>query len=298
MKYKRNNQPTSHVNVTCLIQITLAIVCLWVLYLLLFLGNEIILNPNNGEVIIQLNNKAHKDTIPLNLITTNVISHSTIVNNIGTDTKKVSNVIIYKYNTTQRNNYSNAIGVQTKLRLDAHYMNKIGLDTIMKTFPHNNIADLIVLLQKQPQCYKIPIFVAMASVVNELYWQLVENFVYTMAHFALSDCSIMICVSDLNCMKKCKDTSFPCYLYEYENVYDLTDKSAELSGTRIVSALEQIANLKLYLLPKALEQGASLFILDLDIGFIHSPMELIDYINNYESHVDILVQYNRGSVEK
>ena len=42
--------------------------------------------------------------------------------------------------------------------------------------------------------------------------------------------------------------------------------------------------------------GASLFILDLDVGFIHSPGELVAYANTHKAHTDILVQYDWGFV--
>ena len=181
---------------------------------------------------------------------------------------------------------------KTIVQLQNHYMNRVGLDEIARRFPHNGLDKLMSRLQQQPQCKGKPIFVAMASVLNELYWQLVQNFIYTMTEFNLSDCAVMICVSDHNCMQRCKQSLFPCFAYQYENVYDAPSLSP--SSRRSISALEQIANLKLYYLPKALKLGVYLFILDLDVGFIHNPMELVNYHLQHKKDVDILVQYDWG----
>lgn len=43
----------------------------------------------------------------------------------------------------------------------------------------------------------------------------IENFVYTMAKFNLSSCTIMVCVSDPKCMRLCAESSFPCYDYQF-----------------------------------------------------------------------------------
>jgi hypothetical protein len=137
-------------------------------------------------------------------------------------------------------------------------------------------------MQGQPQCANRPIFMTMASVGHELYWQLVENFVYTMAKFGLSDCSIVICMSDPNCMKKCDDWNFPCFDWTFEQQYP---------GVKRPPMMEQIAILKLRHLPKALEIGVDVFMLDLDVGFLASPVPLIDVFNDpINAKVDIFVQ--------
>lgn len=185
-------------------------------------------------------------------------------------------------------------------QLKAHYMNRLGEHKVAEQYPHNGLDQLLLHLQDQPQCRNVPIFVAMASVVNELYWQLVENFIYTMTHFELSDCAIMICVSDAHCMQKCRESHFPCFLYQYENVYGENELEAAYAKQhrwekqRPISALEQIANLKMYYLPKALALGVYLFVLDLDVGWIHNPMELVRYHLEQKPDVDILVQYDWG----
>lgn len=51
--------------------------------------------------------------------------------------------------------------------------------------------------------------------------------------------------------------------------------------------MEQIAELKLLHIPKALKRGVDIIMIDLDVGFLTSPMNLI---NKIESDVDIYVQ--------
>ena len=102
-----------------------------------------------------------------------------------------------------------------------------------------------------------------------------------MVKFKMSDCAIMICVSDKNCMKQCKDSNFPCYDFQLEPKIALNSNP---------SIMEQIAYLKLYYFPKALEYGLqNMIILDLDVGFTSSPTYLFqEFINSNVN--DILVQ--------
>lgn len=118
--------------------------------------------------------------------------------------------------------------------------------------PLNNSADKMLLqdalfyLSSQPQCKRIPIFTSMAQIGSDLYWQLIQNFVYTMVKFGLSDCAVMICVTDQFCMDMCAKSGFPCLYYDH----GLFNPDVPLP-----SALEQIAQLKLLHLPKALKLG-------------------------------------------
>jgi hypothetical protein len=129
--------------------------------------------------------------------------------------------------------------------LDKHPFNRL---------PDNMTLDKMALeeamfyLFHQPQCKEVPIFTSMAQVGNDLYWQLIENFIYTMVKFSLSDCSVMICVTDQHCMDMCKKSGFPCLHYDH-NLHN--------PGVVLPSALEQIAHLKLQHLPKALARGVS-----------------------------------------
>ena len=126
--------------------------------------------------------------------------------------------------------------------------------------------EIIQFIAQQPMCVNSPVIISMAQVGTELYWQLIENFVYTMVKFRVSDCAVMICVTDKDCMKLCTTSDFPCIYYGH----DLYNPNASLP-----SALEQIANLKLFHLPKALRKGVDLLMLDLDVGFLADPMKLI-----------------------
>lgn len=40
-----------------------------------------------------------------------------------------------------------------------------------------------------------------------------------MTKFGLSSCTIMVCVSDLSCMKLCEKSHFPCYDFEYKDFH-------------------------------------------------------------------------------
>lgn len=63
------------------------------------------------------------------------------------------------------------------------------------------LEDVMVYMKDLPVCRDKPIFLSMATVGDDLYWQLIENFVYTMVKFKVSECALVICVSDPKCMK-------------------------------------------------------------------------------------------------
>lgn len=133
---------------------------------------------------------------------------------------------------------------------------------------HPPLEDVLWHMHNHTSCLGKPIFTTMANVGSSLYWQLIENFVYTMGKFGLTDCALMICVSDPHCMDLCKQNLFPCYDYQHQ----------PLDGARRgkVHPMEQIAQLKLYHMPRALQRGVDLFMLDLDVGFLDDPMRLVD----------------------
>jgi hypothetical protein len=126
-----------------------------------------------------------------------------------------------------------------------------------------SLEDVMLTLQRHPACYRKPIFLTMATVGDDLYWQLIENFVYSMLKFNMVDCAIVICVSDAKCMKMCHKANFPCFHYRTEQ------------GFPKVSVMEQIAKVKLYHVPKALEKGVDVFMLDLDVGFLSDPAVMV-----------------------
>ena len=68
----------------------------------------------------------------------------------------------------------------------------------------------------------------------------IENFVYTMAKFDVSSCTVMVCVSDPLCMKLCAESSFPCYDYQHSDYHPV--RMLFLQST-IVSCLVDFANL-------------------------------------------------------
>ena len=81
-----------------------------------------------------------------------------------------------------------------------------------------SLEDAMVFIQSQPQCYDKPIFLTMATVGDDLYWQLIENFVYTMVKFNISDCALVICVTDPSCMVLCDRSTFPCFDYRHQTL--------------------------------------------------------------------------------
>jgi len=117
----------------------------------------------------------------------------------------------------------------------------------------------------------------MATVGEDLYWQLAENFVYGLVKYNYSSCSLIICVGDTRCMDMCRKQYFPCFLYRQEN------------GLSKSSVMEQIAILKLQYIPKALTLGVDVFMLDLDVGFLASPDYLLD-VYRETPMVDVFVQ--------
>lgn len=132
-------------------------------------------------------------------------------------------------------------------------------------------------LQNTPQCRASPIFLTMANAGDELYWQLIENFIYSTAKFGVSDCAFVICVSDPHCMDMCKASLFPCFDYRY---------TLSLPPP---SVMEQIAAVKLYHIPKALGSGVNVFMLDLDVGFLQTPELLITPFRETPT-IDVFVQ--------
>ena len=83
------------------------------------------------------------------------------------------------------------------------------------TLASKDLVGYMVALQKQSKCANKPIFITMAKVKDDLYWQLIENFFYTMYNFDDLDCAVMICVSDDLCVKRCHENGFPCYNYQH-----------------------------------------------------------------------------------
>ena len=99
---------------------------------------------------------------------------------------------------------------------------------------------------------------------------MIENYIYTLVKFDLLHCAIMVCVSDLNCMRMCRENNFPCYDFNFARSNpDLPPEDAN------PSVMEQIAYLKLYHIPKALEKGVNVALLDLDVGFLSNPKSLL-----------------------
>jgi hypothetical protein len=107
-----------------------------------------------------------------------------------------------------------------------------------------SLEEAMIFIKQQPVCKNMPIFLTMATVGDDLYWQLIENFVFSMVKFEISECSMVICVSDAKCMNLCRENSFPCFDYQSEKV-------------PLPSVMEQIGEVKLFHIPKAMAKGVS-----------------------------------------
>ena len=147
---------------------------------------------------------------------------------------------------------------------------------------NSSLVDYMKYLSLQPECITSPIFITMARVQNDLYWQLIENFFHTQLKFNHFNCSVMICVSDNLCIEKCKSNNFPCYPYFHANKDD--------------HVMIQVAEIKLVHVGKALEMGINIFLIDLDVGFLRDPALLYRrfFDNNDTTNDYILAQMDVG----
>mmetsp|Transcript_33096 Transcript_33096/g.47855 ORF Transcript_33096/g.47855 Transcript_33096/m.47855 type:complete len:460 (-) Transcript_33096:881-2260(-) len=170
--------------------------------------------------------------------------------------------------------------------LSRHPFKSSEFQALLRNGSVSTMVDYIEYLYRQPACRwpsdgkQLPVFISMANVYSDLYWQLIENFIYSMVKFGLSSCAMMVCVSDSSCMALCQQAGFPCYDFQYSQYHP---------GQPLPSVLEQIGELKLLHLPKALKLGVDILMLDLDVGFMDNPLKLLDLALN-DSSVDVLVQ--------
>ena len=128
----------------------------------------------------------------------------------------------------------------------------------------DGLVKYMVALQAQPACLRKPLFVTLAQVRDDLYWQLIESFFYSMYNFGNLDCAVMICVSDPEeCVRRCKQSGFPCFDYRHS-----------VPSTHV---MQQVAEIKLRHVGDALEAGVkAIMLLDLDVGFLRDPWLLFD----------------------
>ena len=61
--------------------------------------------------------------------------------------------------------------------------------------PTMQLDEYMHFLSKQPQCLNKPIFITMARVQSNLYWQLIEGFFHSMFAFGHLPCAVMVCVT-------------------------------------------------------------------------------------------------------
>lgn len=174
------------------------------------------------------------------------LRQKTSITNNGAEVYTVLNKTLFQTTTSSRADHPAAL-IEARRILDNHPFRTLPLN---QSIGNISLEGAMLYLSKQPQCKDTPIFTSMAQVGTDLYWQLIENFVYTMVKFSLSDCSVMICVTDRHCMDLCSKSGFPCLYY---------DHAFHNPNQPLPSALEQIAHLKLLHLPKALGFGVSFF---------------------------------------
>lgn len=168
--------------------------------------------------------------------------------------------------------------IQERLKeLPFHTFLKSEVESIPPT-----LEDVLVFLHNRKDCRDKPIFTTMANVGSLLYWQLIENFIYTMVKYDLIECTLMICVADEHCMDLCKDSFFPCFNHQH--------KSLDGSGPKLTHTMEQIAQLKMHTIPRALKAGVDIFMLDLDVGFLGDPMILVHKFYHSTEYLDAYVQ--------
>lgn len=90
-----------------------------------------------------------------------------------------------------------------------------------------SLDEVIVLIASSKDCSAKPVFISMGNVFSDLYWQMIENFVYTLAKFNHVSCSLMICVTDQRCMDRCRLSKFPCFDYNFSQNNPVRGSSSE-----------------------------------------------------------------------
>jgi len=143
------------------------------------------------------------------------------------------------------------------------------------------LTQFMVDVSQRKECANKPLFVSMARVQSSLYWQLIENYFHTMNRFGHVECSILVCISDIECAQLCEKEGFPCFPYNYYSDFNLIDpfpvgEDTFPEGSKEIHVMEQIACLKLKYIGDALEKGVNIIILDLDVGFLRDPLLLYD----------------------
>jgi hypothetical protein len=142
----------------------------------------------------------------------------------------------------------------------------------------SNLTEYMTYLANTQSCEGKPVFITVARLRTELYWQMVENFYYTMAKFNHGDCIVMICVTDHECSRRCESERLPYFNYTH------IDTTAHV--------MEQVAEIKLRYVKEALEQGVNILLLDLDVGFLRDPLLLYEgFLGDKYEHVRAQMDY-------
>lgn len=145
-------------------------------------------------------------TTASNLFTRYLPSNSTEINQV-LDVELDTNVIVEEEDATKSEEFfdtSNADGLEIQNNItdiistiDIEKLFVPGIDSNLKEYLHQSLHsfknhmlhklsfdmaldDQIEMLSKQKQCVDKPIFLSMGRVSSPLYWQLIENYFYTM----------------------------------------------------------------------------------------------------------------------
>lgn len=88
--------------------------------------------------------------------------------------------------------------------LSGHRFNKKSLNLTLEQY--------MKAISEQPQCAAKPVFMSMARVSSDLYWQLIENFFHTMYYFGnvVSEGQPSMVLSVVHCITRCVCCSQPC----------------------------------------------------------------------------------------
>jgi hypothetical protein len=183
----------------------------------------------------------------------------------------------YKFNAAEYDHNISLIDQRLKSLRQHSFLRANTTSSLLQYMKHTS---------RQPQCTNKPLFIAIAQVQSDLYWQLIENFMYSMVQFDHIECSVMICVSDPLCVRMCADKHFPCFDYNYHQLHTNSTSSTEAEAGTTVHVMEQIATIKLFEVSNALEAGIHVLLLDLDVGFLRDPMILFEgFLDNPYEHV-------------
>jgi hypothetical protein len=103
-----------------------------------------------------------------------------LAKNEGND-KKANEVVTFQVTGEEVVHYDDKQYLAYLQKSKTTFQNHLGHSLIKQK--ELSLDDYMLLLSKQPECATRPIFMSMARVSSDLYWQLIENFFYSMYYF-------------------------------------------------------------------------------------------------------------------